>query len=146
MKIEIQPYYLLFFTIAFIIFTIIGTLTHEYGHILVAKYFGCDTALSYGSMTYNGGGRYSDYKKIYKENEYEIKNDLHFSEENKFLRVRRKLRIERILITIGGPSQTILTGLFGLFLLYIRRKSIKTVGLRFVDWLSVFLSLFWLSL
>jgi len=142
MKMKIHSYYLLFFTATFIFFTIIGTLTHEYGHIIVAKYFGCETTLSYGSMTFNRSTRYSDHESIYAENKYEIKNNLPFPEKDEFLRIRRMLRIERLLITVGGPFQTILTGLFGLFLLYIRRKSIKTVGLKFIDWLSVFLSLF----
>ncbi len=38
------------FTITFMLFAVIGTLTHEYGHILAAKSFGYKTYLHYGSM------------------------------------------------------------------------------------------------
>ncbi len=33
-------------------FTVVGTLSHEYGHIVVAKYLGYETKLHYGSMNY----------------------------------------------------------------------------------------------
>lgn len=41
--------------LAFIVFTIIGTLTHELGHIYVAHQLGFETELHYASM--NWGGR-----------------------------------------------------------------------------------------
>ncbi len=147
MKAQISPYYLFLFTMAFIIFTIIGTLTHEYGHIWVAKYFGYKTTLSYGSMTYKPGEShpyYRVYKSIYSKYKHEIKNNLPFPEKEEYTKLLKKLKTERLLIATGGPAQTILTGLLGLLLLLLRKKSIKTKGLKFIDWLSVFLSLFWL--
>ena len=47
-------------------------------------------------------------------------------------------------IRIGGPLQTLITGVIGLTLLFLRRKSIKISGLKLLDWIAVFLSLFWL--
>jgi hypothetical protein len=47
-------------------------------------------------------------------------------------------------VTIGGPLQTILTGIIGLIILFLRRKYIQTEGLKIIDWLAVFLGLFWL--
>ncbi len=47
-------------------------------------------------------------------------------------------------VTIGGPLQTILTGVLGLIILFVRRKTIQNEGLKIIDWLAVFLGLFWL--
>jgi hypothetical protein len=49
-----------------------------------------------------------------------------------------------LFITIGGPLQTTLTGTIGLLILIWRRKIIYKNGMRTLDWLVVFLSLFWL--
>ncbi len=144
MRINIQPYYLFLFTIVFALFTIIGTLSHEYGHIVVAKYLGYETTLHYGSMTFERNDGYSDYETIYAEYKHEIKNDIPFPKKTEFSRLLKRLEFESFLISIGGPTQTIFTGLFGLFTLFLRRKPIQNTGLKLLDWLSIFLSLFWL--
>ncbi len=46
----------LFLTFAFVVFTVIGTLSHEYGHILVARSFGFETQLHYAFMEWNDEG------------------------------------------------------------------------------------------
>lgn len=138
-------------------FTVIGTLSHEYGHIAAAKLNGYDTVLHYGAMSY--------YPKGYLENEnYKALNKLSLeyksTEYNNWPEAAKqkvehytKILSERypynesksdILITIGGPLQTIVTGTIGLIILFIRRKSIYNIGLKIIDWLAVFLSLFWL--
>lgn len=144
MRIDVQPYYLFLFTIVFALFTIIGTLSHEYGHIVVAKYFGYKTTLHYGSMTFERNDGYSDYETIYSKHKHEIENNIPFPEKVEFYKLLKELKFESFLISIGGPTQTILTGLFGIFALFIRRESIRKTGLKLIDWLSVFLSLFWL--
>lgn len=40
--------------LCFILFTIIGTLSHELGHIVPAKILGYQTTLHYGSMEWEG--------------------------------------------------------------------------------------------
>ncbi|HKJ48909.1 MAG TPA: hypothetical protein VJ973_07455, partial [Christiangramia sp.] len=47
-------------------------------------------------------------------------------------------------ILIGGPIQTILTGTIGFLVLAYRKSKIKKYGLKTLDWIFVFLSLFWL--
>ena len=140
MKIEVHSVCLFLFTIIFVLFTIIGTLSHEYGHIIVAKYFGYKTTMYYGSMTSERNDRCSDYKTI----DTEYKHEIPFTKKPEYNKRIKRLKLESFLITIGGPSQTILTGLFGLFVLFFRRKYIQNSGLKIIDWLMVFLSLFWL--
>lgn len=100
-------HHLISIVLAFVVFTIIGTLSHELGHIAVAKYLGYQTTLHFGSMNYESDFLYSKSHELY--------------------------------ILIGGPLQTMLTGSLGLFVLYRNRYEWKAL-----NWLAVFLSLFWL--
>jgi hypothetical protein len=60
-RIDIKSLFIL--TIVFILFTAIGTVSHEYGHISVAKIYGYETSLHYGSMNYYPKG-YSEDKDL----------------------------------------------------------------------------------
>lgn len=143
MKIAINLKALLILIIAFIIFTAIGTVMHEYGHILVAKYFGYETTLHYGSMNYNSELNEKLFK-IYNQNKAAIVNGNYFDQQNEYENGIRTIKSHGLWITLGGPLQTILTGFIGLTILFIRRNRIKTFGLKIIDWLAIFLSLFWL--
>ncbi|GHA37071.1 hypothetical protein GCM10007103_18010 [Salinimicrobium marinum] len=50
-SVRIKP--LIFLSLTFVLFTAIGTISHEYGHIVIAESLGYDTTLHYGSMNYN---------------------------------------------------------------------------------------------
>ena len=99
------------FVLAFILFTAIGTITHELGHIAVAEFLGYSTTLYHDSMNYNSW------------------------EASEF---------HGFLVTLGGPLQTMLTGILGLVILRSRKNKRNTTGFTLWDWLAVFLSLFWL--
>ena len=102
---------------AFILFTIIGTISHEFGHYLAAKYIGLDAKIHYGYTSFIIPDDFSGVIS----------------------------RADRFLLTLGGPLQTIFTGILGLFLLYINRKTIKSLEkLKTIHWIYVLLSLFWL--
>lgn len=148
---------LLILTIGFILFTVIGTISHEYGHIIVAKSFGYETTLHYGSMNYLPKGYLEDkdviavrdLTKDYVDIEYDSwpKDIKEKTEEyNNILQKRywNKKSNSGLLVTVGGPLQTTLTGTIGLLILLWRRKSIYKNGLKVLDWLAIFLSLFWL--
>lgn len=148
---------LIILTIVFILFTAIGTVSHEYGHIVVAKYFGYETSLHYGSMNYYPKGYLKDedlkaYKSLtkdYSDTEYEAwpKDVQEKSQEYRNILEKRYWNEKTnngFYVTLGGPLQTILTGIIGLTILFLRRESIQTKGLKIVDWLAVFLGLFWL--
>ena len=143
MKITFNIKSFIILTFAFIVFTAIGTVTHEYGHILVAKYLGYETTLHYGSMNYNSELNEKIYD-IYNQNKTAIQNDQYFDKKNEYEIGIEELQSNGLLIIIGGPLQTTLTGLIGLIILFMRRNHIIKLGLKMIDWLAVFLSLFWL--
>ena len=106
----------LYLTLTFILATVVGTLSHEFGHYIVAKSLGYDAYIHYASTTWNRGNSdaLTDSKNIF-------------------------------YILIGRPIQTMLTGSFGLILLYIFRQSFKGAEqLSLKQWTIVFISLFWL--
>lgn len=144
MKITIHKKHLIFLTIGFILFTIIGTVSHEFGHIIVAKSLGYDTTLHYGSMTYDDSHFKKRIVKIYTENKTEIATGTSFQNKAEYEKGVEKLTNDILLVRIGGPLQTIITGVIGLLIIYLRRKKIKEFGLKLMDWLALFLSLFWL--
>ena len=135
---------LLIFSFAFIIFTSIGTLSHEFGHIIVAKSLGYKTTLHYGSMDYDNSNLNDKLEKIYNENKIQIENGTEFDKHSEYKNGIEKLNRDGLLITLGGPIQTIFTGIIGLFIILYRRRKIYKNGLKTVDWFAVFLSLFWL--
>lgn len=157
MNITIDIKSFLILTIVFILLTPIGTISHEYGHIVAAKYFGYETSLHYGSMNYYPKGYLQDkdleaYKtltKDYWDTEYELwPNDIKekATEYRNIFEERywNEKSNKGLFVTIAGPLQSILTGTIGLIILMVRRKSIHRNGLKILDWLAVFLSLFWL--
>ena len=144
MKIPIDKKSLLIFSLAFILFTAIGTVSHEYGHIIMAKLLGYETELHYASMNYHKADLNDNLVKIYTENETAILEGRDFKQKEEYEKGINKMVFNGLLITIGGPLQTILTGITGLAIIFWRRKKIKENGLRLIDWLAVFLALFWL--
>lgn len=131
------------FAFAFFCFTIIGTVSHEFGHIIVAKNLGYCTTLHFGSMNF-------DYEKDSKKLEsYALtkgKRNKNKSEKekNQYHKFIKEYSTNYLLIDIGGPLQTIITGTIGLIFLLKRRKKITVFGMKFIDWVLVFLTLFWL--
>ncbi len=102
--------------IAFIIATIIGTLTHESGHYIVAKCLGYDAGINYYSTWWA------------KSSPNQVVNP---SDDFWF--------------TLGGPIETMLTGTIGLVFLFSFRKSFASATkLSSGQWFLVFVSLFWL--
>ena len=111
----IQKRLLVYLAIAFILASVIVTLTHEFGHYIVAKYFGYEARISYAYT-------YTELKP----------NQVINSFDDFFIR-------------LGGPIETMLTGTIGLMLLFYYRKSFVSIQqLSFGQWILIFVSLFWL--
>ncbi|WCM42097.1 hypothetical protein MG290_00015 [Flavobacterium sp. CBA20B-1] len=102
--------------ITFIVFTIIGTVSHESGHYIAAKFVGLDALIHYASTSILIP---DDFKGVITQS-------------------------DQLLFTLGGPLQTIITGTLGLLLLYFNRKKISSEKLKTAHWFYIFLSLFWL--
>ncbi len=135
----------------------IGILSHEYGHIIMAKSLGYETTLHYGSMNYYPQGFQEDkdvialktLTKDYMEIDIkfwpaEIKEKAQNFDKIITKRYPHEASKNDLLISIGGPLQTTLTGTIGLLILLWRRKLIYRNGFEILDWLALFLSLFWL--
>lgn len=128
----------LFQTITLFIFmTIIGTLSHEFGHILVARYYGYETQLHFGSASFKGG-KFNELNKIFKRNSIAIINHTNFTERENFEELQSKIKAENLFIRWGGPLQTMLTGSIGFILLLLYRKKDN-----WIQWVLIYLSLFW---
>lgn len=148
-----KPKFSVIIIFIFILFTIIGTLTHELGHITVAKVLGYETELSYGSMIYYSKG-YNEDKDIqllqemnatYETTEFEALEDRVKKDYKALLsKIEKKFPHNKkysFWVTLGGPLQTIVTTLIGLYILY-RRESKYRYIYKLIDWLGVFLGLF----
>ncbi len=144
MEYKIQAFNLIVYTIAFILFTVIGTLSHEFGHIGVAKALGYETKLHYGSMSYSKETLTNEISELRREHGSEIESGANFPEKKEYEKLLLRKRLNSLLISAGGPFQTILTGVIGLLILYFRKNRIILDGLKLIDWIAVFLSLFWL--
>ncbi len=139
------------------IFTVVGTLTHEYGHILVAKAYGFETQLHYDIATYYPKGYKEDpdylaldsLLKRYKNVPYDYFPESVKDEHQKLSDVLQERywndnQNHLLYITLGGPAQTMIVGSLAFLLLLKRRKLRISQSLKLFDWLTVFLSLFWL--
>lgn len=147
------PHFSIRIACAFIFFTVIGTLTHELGHIAVAKYFGYETSLHYGYMNYDYPGYKNDplfleYQVILNEHREDLINKKEFIAKTRYLELIELLKEKyprpkpnSFWVALGGPSQTILTSLIGFWIL-LYRKSRNKEYFVLLDWLGVFLALF----
>jgi hypothetical protein len=103
--------------LAFILFTVIGTLSHEFGHYIIARSLGYNASINYG-YTHWSVPKNPNFTAHY------------YNEE---------------LITLAGPLQTIFTGTVGFFFLFRKRKNIDlNIELAPMQWFLIFLALFWL--
>lgn len=144
MKISIDKNKYLILSVVFILFTVVGTISHELGHIAVAKWLGYKTSLHYGYMNFDKSELEARLMDIYTENSAAIENGDDFEEKAEYESKVKTYTDHLLLVRIGGPVQTMLTGLIGLLIVLRRRTRIATYGLKFLDWLAIFLSLFWL--
>ena len=95
-------------------------------------------------MNYNTSPKTKKLDSIYLENKYEIDRDIDFKHKKLFDKELSSFMSDGFKITLGGPIQTILTGSLGLAFLIRRRKKIRINEIRLIDWIAIFLSLFWL--
>lgn len=142
MTFTLQPRLFALLALAFVLATIIGTITHELGHIAVAKMQGYKTELHYASMNIIEGEREKELEVFYEKHKDKILSPESFAEKETFSAMMEESRERSIWITMGGPIQTLLTGTIGFILLWVNRKNIGS-SLTTMQWCFVFLAFFW---
>lgn len=154
----IQPALLAKLTLSFVLATIVGTLSHEAGHWAVARYYGFSASIRYGYT--HIGKPPENYQQaidtlIALRKKYRPANEkmtrlasldkLDFPEKPFYKRLSAQQKRISFWITLGGPSQTMLTGSLGLLLLATNRRWwAAKQHLTLPVWLLVFTTLFWL--
>ena len=132
-------------SIAFIFFTFIGTVSHEYGHFTIAKYLGYNASVSYGYTNWEDKPNNDFIVSTYKKYSKEIESGIDFPEKKKFDFLQKKYDEDNFWITLGGPLQTMLTGSLGLLILLFQYKKIGQADkLTNLNWVVIFFSLFWI--
>jgi hypothetical protein len=133
----------LFFS--FIAATVIGTLTHELGHYAIAKYYGYHPKINYQSVQWVDTKEQAFMRSTYTKYQDDIRAGKAFPQKEKFDQIRAGNRKNGFWIILGGPLETMLTGTIGLLFLFIsRRKFQSSDPLTLLQWILVFMSLFWL--
>jgi hypothetical protein len=131
-------------SLTFIAMTVIGTLTHEFGHYAVAKYLGYDATINYKSSSFSDS--LTSYRNEMNEKySNEICNNLDFPGKEKYDKIWQKYRVDSFWIVVGGPLETILTGTIGfVFFIAFRKKYISKNRVHFIGWVMIFIALFWI--
>lgn len=130
---------ILYFSLCFILVTIFGTLSHEFGHLVVAKLLGYDTIMHYSSMEWTNEVKESVIE-FYIKNESIIEERKPFQNSIQYYKKLDKIYYDEFLITLGGVLQTIITGGIAFFILILNRE--KKID-KILFWFLIFLSLFW---
>jgi hypothetical protein len=142
-KFNIKLFLLL--SLAFILSTIIGTVSHEFGHYTVAKYLGYSSTVSYGYTVWDDNNTMPFIDSTFSKYSNEIESNHDFPGKQEFDLIQKKQMKDDFWITLCGPIQTMLTGTIGFLLLLNQRKKIfETKRIKLYQWFCVFLSLFWL--
>jgi FtsH-binding integral membrane protein len=135
----------IYLTLTFILMTVVGTLTHEFGHYSVSKILGYEASINYQSSSHWDDDLNEYLKDTYEKYSNEIKSDIDFPEKEKYQKVIQKYQSDNFWIVLGGPLETILTGSIGFMLfLVFRKRFITSDNVHFIGWTLMFISLFWL--
>ncbi|MUV03459.1 hypothetical protein GN157_07035 [Flavobacterium rakeshii] len=134
----------IYLVLGFIAATVIGTVTHECGHIAVAKMLGYKTKLHYASMNTLEREKDKEFEQFYEDNKEKIlsPSPLYAEEKAAFNEYMHEEQSKSMLIFTGGPIQTMLTGTIGFLLLWFNRKNIGD-KLTLLQWIFVLLTFFW---
>ncbi len=132
-------------TLTFMLMTVVGTLSHEFGHYTVSKCLGYEASINYQSSSH-WDTTFNEYlKDTYTKYSHEIKNKLDFPGKEKYQTIIKKHQDDNFWIVLGGPFQTMLTGSIGFILLLLySHKCISINRVNLKGWSLIFLSLFWL--
>ena len=130
----------------FIVFTIVGTLTHELGHYAAGKFSGLNCTIHFASCRCLAPSE--EYRINFARDmisQYGSKDSIPPEVWQEYQTIIKSMPyIDRLWTTIGGPLQTVSTGLIGFIALLIRKRKNQFSKFNGYDWLLVYLSLFWI--
>lgn len=132
-------------TLAFIVMTVVGTLSHEFGHYSVAKVFGQEAHINYKSSWHVNEELNNYLRSTYESNKYAIQHHLPFAERANYEAALATYQHQNFCVLVGGPLQTMLTGTIGfLLLLFYGKRFITNEHITWKGWVFIFMALFWL--
>lgn len=134
--------------LGFILCTIIGTVSHEFGHAAATSLQGRDWTVHYASMSPGKSTLLDSLKNAYQKDKEKIKSETPSPEKETFFKSRERLskkyKSEDLQMRLGGPLQTMLTGTIGFILLWFAGKKNKLrESLTLKEWCFVLLGFFW---
>lgn len=132
----------IYLVLGFIAATVIGTVTHECGHIAVAKMLGYKTELHYASMSADYNEKTEEIDRYYESNKEILMTKKDSPERQKLESLIVAYQKDGTMVRWGGPIQTMLTGTIGFLLLWFNRKNIDN-KLTLLQWIFVLLTFFW---
>lgn len=131
--------------VAFIGFTIVGTLSHEMGHFAAAHYFGLHPTINYMSSSPVGDEDGAFLSTVQMQYRNLILADQPFPGKERYDQLMDALVQGNFWILLGGPLQTLFTSIIGMVLLVLSYKEYAQKDtLSFKIWVYIFLALFWL--
>ncbi|WP_417368476.1 hypothetical protein [Flavobacterium beibuense] len=132
----------IYLALGFITATVIGTITHECGHIAVAKMLGYKTELHYASMSPDYDEKIEEIDAYYESNKEILITKEDSPERKKLESLMVAYQKDVTMVRWGGPIQTMLTGTIGFLILWFNRKKIG-YKLTLLQWILVLLTFFW---
>ena len=137
-------------SLAFVLVTVIGTLSHEAGHWTAARLLGCKAEIHYAHMNSSCRPDRLRYAELWRENREAILAERDFPDRKEFEEEKQRLadweeahKTDRLQILAGGPLQTMLFGTIGWLLLIRSRRKHPYERLSIFQWGWVLLALFW---
>jgi hypothetical protein len=146
LKISLHKPLLLKLLLGVILLTVTGTLTHEFGHYIVARMLGYKAEIKYGMTTFYDAHNDSFLQHIHTNYAKEVKHKLPFPASNKYWHLQAQQRKNTFWILFGGVAQTTLFGSLGLLLLLLHKAKIQPHqnNIPVMLWMYIFMALFWL--
>ena len=143
LKFDTRLFFILF--IAFVFSTIAGTVSHEFGHYIVAKNFGYQSRISYGYCNWENEKDAKAIDSVFNKYNRDSLPAIDSADIVFVNGIGERQDRDNFWIGIGGPVQTMLTGSIAFLMIYWNRKKInESAKLSFYQWVLIFLSLFWL--
>jgi len=144
LPLKVHPRLFAMLALSFVIATIVGTVSHEAGHCTVAKALGYDVELHYASMDNSNYFEEHDLETYYDKHIDKIMSKESSLEKATFTNLYETGKKESLLIILGGPLQTMITGTIGIvWLWYHRKKIMAKTELSVKEWFAVFIAFFW---